>query len=101
VGRPSAWFRTVLSSLGPEGPRPSRAEMAREAKRRRFFGRPARPSLGDGLGPGQLVSIWEETHFPTVTPILDLITWLEVSYLFVAAPKVAVPSGGGSDAWDQ
>ena len=68
-------------------------QMAREAKRRRFFDAKAKAFLGDGLAWNW--SIWKR-HFPDFTPILDFIHVL--SYLFVAA-KAVHPLA--QDAWDQ
>jgi hypothetical protein len=93
---PAAWqpkrlVRTVLSSLAEA--KTFGAQMAREAKRRRFFEAEAKAFLGDGL-PWNW-SIWKK-HFPDFTPILDFIHAL--SYLFVAAKAVHVAA---QDAWDQ
>jgi hypothetical protein len=83
--------RTVLASLACS--KVFGKQMAREARRRRFFEAMARVFLGDGL-PWNW-SIWKE-HFPTFTPILDFIHVL--SYLFVAAKAVHQKA---EDAWDQ
>jgi hypothetical protein len=93
---PAAWqpkrlVRTVLSSLAEA--KTFGAQMAREAKRRRFFEAEAKAFLGDGL-PWNW-SIWKK-HFPNFTPILDFIHAL--SYLFVAAKAV---HAAAQDAWDQ
>lgn len=93
---PTAWqpkrlVRTVLSSLAES--KTFGGQMAREAKRRRFFDAPAKAFLGDGL-PWNW-SIWKK-HFAVLTPILDFIHVL--SYLFVAAKAV---HAGAQDAWDQ
>jgi hypothetical protein len=93
---PAAWqprrlVRTVLSSLAES--KTFGGQMAREAKRRRFFDAQARAFLGDGL-PWNW-SIWKK-HFAAFTPILDFIHVL--SYLFVAAKAVHT---GAQDAWDQ
>jgi hypothetical protein len=93
---PAAWqpkrlVRTVLSSLAES--KTFGGQMAREAKRRRFFDAPAKAFLGDGL-PWNW-SIWKK-HFPEFTPILDFIHVL--SYLFVAAKAVQATA---EDAWDQ
>lgn len=95
-GHPASWqpkrlVRTVLSSLAEA--KTFGGQMAREAKRRRFFEAPARAFLGDGLAWNW--SIWKQ-HFPTFTPILDFIHVL--SYLFLAAKAV---HGATPDAWDQ
>jgi hypothetical protein len=93
---PAAWqpkrlVRTVLSSLAEA--QTFGGQMAREAKRRRFFDAPAQAFLGDGL-PWNW-SIWKR-HFPAFTPILDFIHVL--SYLFVAAKAVHATA---ENAWDQ
>jgi hypothetical protein len=89
--RPKRLVRTVLASLACS--RVFGKQMAREAKRRRFFEAMARAFLGDGL-PWNW-SIWKE-HFPTFTPILDFIHVL--SYLFLVAKAVHRKT---EDAWDQ
>ena len=89
--RPRRLVRTVLASLACS--KAFGQQMAREAKRRRFFEAMARAFLGDGL-PWNW-SIWKE-HFPTFTPILDFIHVL--SYLFLAAKAVHQKA---EDAWDQ
>jgi hypothetical protein len=68
-------------------------QMAREAKRRRFFEAQAKVFLGDGLNWNW--SIWKK-HFKGFTPVLDFIHML--SDLFVAA-KATHPVA--EDAWDQ
>jgi hypothetical protein len=83
--------RTVLASLACS--KVFGKQMAREARRRRFFEAVARAFLGDGL-PWNW-SIWKE-HFPTFTPILDFIHVL--SYLFLAAKAVHQKA---EDVWDQ
>jgi len=89
--RPKQLVRTVLSSVAQA--KDFGGQMAREAKRRRFFEAQAKVFLGDGLGWNW--SIWKK-HFGDFTPVLDFIHVL--SYLFVAAKSVhAVPE----DAWDQ
>ena len=89
--RPKRLVRTVLSSVAEA--KVFGGQMAREAKRRRFFDAEAKAFLGDGLGWNW--SIWKK-HFPDFTPILDFIHVL--SYLFVAA-KAVHPHA--QDAWDQ
>lgn len=89
--QPKRLVRSVLSSLANSTAFGD--QMAREAKRRRFFEAPAKAFLGDGL-PWNW-SIWKK-HFAEFTPILDFIHVL--SYLFVAAKAV---HGAGQDAWDQ
>lgn len=89
--RPKRLVRTVLASLACS--KVFGKQMAREAKRRRFFEAAARAFLGDGL-PWNW-SIWKE-HFPTFTPILDFIHVL--SYLFLVA-KAVHPKA--EDGWDQ
>lgn len=89
--RPKRLVRTVLSSVAEA--RVFGGQMAREAKRRRFFDAEAKAFLGDGLGWNW--SIWKK-HFPDFTPVLDFIHVL--SYLFVAAKAVHPVA---QDAWDQ
>ena len=89
--RPKRLVRTVLSSLACS--KDFGKQMAREAKRRRFFEAAARAFLGDGL-PWNW-SIWKH-HFPDFTAILDFIHVL--SYLFLAA-KAVHPDA--DDAWSQ
>lgn len=89
--QPKRLVRTVLSSLADS--QAFGGQMAREAKRRRFFEAPAKAFLGDGL-PWNW-SIWKK-HFSAFTPILDFIHVL--SYLFVAAKAVHAVA---HDAWDQ
>jgi hypothetical protein len=89
--RPKRLVRTVLASLASS--KVFGKQMAREAKRRRFFEAMARAFLGDGL-PWNW-SIWKE-HFPTFTPILDFIHVL--SYLFLVSRAVHQKA---EDAWDQ
>jgi hypothetical protein len=89
--QPKRLVRTVLSSLAES--KTFGGQMAREAKRRRFFDAQAKAFLGDGL-PWNW-SIWKK-HFAEFTPILDFIHVL--SYLFVAAKAV---HAGAQDAWDQ
>lgn len=89
--RPKRLLRTVLSSLAES--RVFGEQMAREAKRRRFFEAKARAFLGDGL-PWNW-SIWKR-HFRKFTPILDFIH--AVSYLFISAKAVHATD---DDAWNQ
>ena len=89
--RPKRQVRTVLSSLSCS--KDYGKQMAREAKRRRFFEATARAFVGDG-SPWNW-SIWKK-HFPKFTAILDFIHVL--SYLFVTA-KAVHPKG--EDAWSQ
>lgn len=89
--QPKRLVRTVLSSLAEA--KTFGGQMAREAKRRRFFEAPAKAFLGDGL-PWNW-SIWKK-HFSEFTPILDFIHVL--SYLYVAAKAV---HAGAQDTWDQ
>ena len=88
--RPKRLVRTVLSSVAEA--KVFGGQMAREAKRRRFFDAEAKAFLGDGL-PWNW-SIWKK-HFPDFTPVLDFIHVL--SYLFVTAKAVHA----AADAWDQ
>jgi hypothetical protein len=93
---PAAWqpqrlVRTVLSDLAES--KTFGGQMAREAKRRRFFEAKAKAFLGDGL-PWNW-SIWKK-HFSASTPILDSIHVL--SYPFLAAKAVHAVA---QDAWDQ
>lgn len=89
--RPRRLVRTVLSSLACAAL--FGAQMAREAKRRRFDEALAKAFLGDGL-PWNW-SIWNK-RFRSYTPILDFIHPL--SYLFAAAKAV---HDEAQDAWDQ
>jgi hypothetical protein len=89
--RPKRLVRTVLSSVAEA--KVFGGQMAREAKRRRFYDAEAKAFLGDGLAWNW--SIWK-SQFPNFTPILDFIHVL--SYLFVAAKAV---HSGAADAWDQ
>jgi hypothetical protein len=89
--RPKRLVRTVLSSLAAS--KDFGKQMAREAKRRRFFEATARAFLGDGL-PWNW-SIWK-AHFRNFTAILDFIHVL--SYLFVAAKAV---HQAPEEAWSQ
>lgn len=89
--RPKRLVRTVLSSVAEA--KVFGGQMAREAKRRRFFDAEAKAFLGDGLGWNW--SIWKR-HFPDFTPILDFIHVL--SYLYVAAKAIHPVA---RDAWDQ
>jgi hypothetical protein len=89
--RPRRLVRTVLSSLAAS--KDFGKQMAREAKRRRFFEALAKAFLGDGL-PWNW-SIWKH-HFSDFTPILDFIHVL--SYLFLAAKAVRPEP---DDAWSQ
>lgn len=89
--RPRRLLRTVLSSLADS--QAFGEQMAREAKRRRFFEAASQAFLGDGL-PWNW-SIWKR-HFRKFTPILDFIH--AVSYLFAAAKAV---HAAADDAWSQ
>ena len=89
--RPKHLVRTVLSSLAES--KMFGGQMAREAKRRRFFDAQAKAFLGDGL-PWNW-SIWKK-HFAEFTPILDFLHVL--SSLFVVAKAVHAVA---QDAWDQ
>ena len=89
--RPQQLVRTVLSSVADS--QVFGGQMAREAKRRRFFEAQAKVFLGDGLGWNW--SIWKK-HFGDFTPVLDFIHVL--GYLFVAAKSVHTVA---EDAWDQ
>jgi hypothetical protein len=89
--RPKRLVRTVLSSLAEA--KTFGQQMAREAKRRRFFEASAKAFLGDGLNWNW--SIWKR-HFRDFTPILDFIHPL--SYLFVTAKALHTCE---RDAWDQ
>jgi len=90
--RPKRLVRTVLSSM--KCSRDFGRQMAREAKRRRFFEAAGKVFLGDGL-PWNW-TIWRE-HFRDFTPILDFIHPL--SYLFLTAK--AVHSSSPDDGWQQ
>ncbi len=89
--RPKRLVRTVLSSLACS--KDFGKQMAREAKRRRFFEAAARAFVGDGL-PWNW-SIWKQ-HFGDFTAILDFIHVL--IYLFLAAKTV---HQNADDAWSQ
>jgi hypothetical protein len=89
--RPKRLVRTVLSSLTAS--KDFGKQMAREAKRRRFFEAPAKAFLGDGLAWNW--SIWKQ-HFADFTPILDFVHVL--SYLFLAAKAVEQKP---EDVWSQ
>jgi hypothetical protein len=91
VWQPKRLVRTVLSSLASA--KVFGGQMAREARRRRFYEAKAKAFLGDGL-PWNW-SIWKK-HFPDFTPILDFIHVL--SYLFMAAKAV---HANAADAWEQ
>ncbi|HVC98558.1 MAG TPA: hypothetical protein VND64_33135 [Pirellulales bacterium] len=90
--RPKRLVRTVVASV--KCAREFGRQMAREAKRRRFFEGVARVFLGDGL-PWNW-TIWKE-HFRDFTPVLDFIHPL--SYLFLAAKAVHLASP--DNAWSQ
>ena len=89
--RPKRLVRTVVSSM--KCSRDFGRQMAREAKRRRFFEATAKAFLGDGL-PWNW-TLWKE-HFSDFTPILDFIHPL--SYLFLAAKAV---HASADEAWSQ
>jgi hypothetical protein len=89
--RPKRLVRTVLSSMSCS--EDFGRQMAREAKRRRFYESSAKVFLGDGL-PWNW-SIWKK-EFRDFVPILDFIHPL--SYLFVAAKAV---QESAEDAWSQ
>lgn len=90
--RPKRLVRTVVASV--KCAREFGRQMAREAKRRRFFEGVARVFLGDGL-PWNW-TIWKD-HFRDFTPVLDFIHPL--SYLFLAAKAVHLASP--DNAWSQ
>jgi hypothetical protein len=90
--RPKRLVRTVVASV--KCAREFGRQMAREAKRRRFFEGVARVFLGDGL-PWNW-TIWKE-HFRDFTPVLDFIHPL--SYLFLVAKAVHLASP--DNAWSQ
>lgn len=89
--RPKRLVRTVLASMASS--KEFGQQMAREARRRRFFEAKAKAFLGDGL-PWNW-SIWK-THFADSTPILDFIHPL--SYLFDTARAL---HASDADAWSQ
>ncbi len=89
--QPKRLVRTVLSSLAQA--KIFGGQMAREAKRRRFFEAETKAFLGDGLAWNW--SIWKK-HFAGFTPILDFIHVL--SYLYIVAKAVHT---NATDAWDQ
>lgn len=76
--RPKRLLRTVLSSM--QNSHDFGEQMAREARRRRFFEAPRKAFLGDGLACNWTI---HETHFSSFTPILDFVH--AVAYLFLAA----------------
>jgi len=90
--RPKRLVRTVVSSM--KCSRDFGRQMAREAKRRRFFEAKDKAFLGDGLAWNW--TLWKE-HFRNFTPILDFIHPL--SYLFLAAKAVHLSSA--DDGWSQ
>jgi len=90
--RPKRLVRTVVSSM--QCSRDFGRQMAREAKRRRFFEAVAKVFLGDGLAWNW--SIWRE-QFRDFTPVLDFIHPL--AYLFTVSK--AVHSESADDAWCQ
>ncbi len=89
--QPQRLVRSVLGSMA--NAKTFGGQMAREAKRRRFFEAEARAFLGDGL-PWNW-TIWKR-HFGGFTPVLDFIHVL--SYLYLAARAV---HAAADDAWDQ
>ena len=89
--RPKRVVRTVVSSM--KSSRDFGRQMAREAKRRRFFEATAKVFLGDGL-PWNW-TVWKE-HFSAFTPILDFIHPL--SYLYLTAQAVHASADA---AWSQ
>ena len=89
--RPKRLLRTVVSSM--QCSRDFGRQMAREAKRRRFFEASARAFLGDGLAWNW--TLWKD-HFGDFIPILDFIHPL--SYLFLAAKAIHATA---HDAWSQ
>jgi hypothetical protein len=88
---PKRLVRTVLGSVADS--HEFGEQMAREARRRRFFEAPAKVFLGDGL-PWNW-SIWRR-HFRDFTPVLDFIHVL--GYLFLVAEAVHEEAEG---AWGQ
>lgn len=76
--RPTRLLRTVLSSM--HNSHDFGEQMAREARRRRFFDAIRKAFLGDGLACNWTI---HETHFSDFTPILDFVH--AVAYLFLAA----------------
>lgn len=89
--RPKRLVRTVVASMADS--KEFGRQMAREAKRRRFFEAKAKAFLGDGL-PWNW-TIWK-TRFADFTPILDFIHPL--SYLFDTARALHAED---EDAWSQ
>jgi hypothetical protein len=76
--RPKRLLRTVLSSM--QNSHDFGEQMAREARRRRFYDAARKAFVGDGLACNWSI---HETHFSDFTPILDFIH--AVAYLFLAA----------------
>jgi hypothetical protein len=89
--RPRRLVRTVLASLADS--KAFGQQMAREAKRRRFYEAPAKAFLGDGLPWNWSI---HKQHFSDFTAILDFIHPL--SYLFLAARAV---HDLAENAWSQ
>ena len=89
--RPKRLVRTVLASLASS--KEFGQQMAREAKRRRFYEAAAKAFLGDGLPWNWSI---HKQHFSDFTAILDFIHPL--SYLFLAAKAV---HDLAADAWSQ
>ena len=89
--RPKRLVRTVLSSLSCS--KDFGKQMAREAKRRRFFEAEARAFVGDGLPWNWSI---RKKHFANFTAILDFIHVL--SYLFLTAKTV---HQNADNAWSQ
>lgn len=89
--RPKRLVRTVLSSVAEA--KEFGKQMAREAKRRRFFEALAKAFLGDGLPWNWSI---HKRHFPDFTPILDFVHPL--GYLFVLSKAL---HAAADDAWSQ
>ena len=90
--RPKRLVRTVVSSMACS--RDFGRQVAREARRRRFYDAAAQVFLGDGLPWNWSI---QKEHFPKAVPILDFTHVL--SYLFLAAK--AIHADHEETAWSQ
>lgn len=87
--KPKRILRTVLSSMSNS--REFGPQIAREARRRRFFEAPRKAFVGDGLPCNWAI---HEAHFRDFTPILDFTH--AVTYLFRASQLCA---SARDEAW--
>jgi len=90
--RPKRMVRTVISSMACS--RDFGRQVAKEARRRRFYEAVAQAFLGDGLPWNWSI---QKEHFPKAIPILDFIHVL--TYLFLAAK--AIHARDEESAWSQ